>query len=75
MIYWAKVTKNGTKDPPIRVCKEPNIIKNYLTEDNQAILTEYQAILKPLWITIKRLEGRLKEGIYKLMLLILLRAN
>ena len=47
-IYWAKVTENGTKDPPLRVRKEPDIVKNYLTEDNWAILTEYLAILKPL---------------------------
>ena len=39
---------NGIKDPPIRVCKEPNIIKNYLIEDDWAILTKYLAILKPL---------------------------
>ena len=69
-IYQAKVTENGIKDPPLIVCKEPNIVKNYLTEDNQATLTEYLAILKPLWITIKRLEGRLKEGAQKIMLLI-----
>jgi len=69
-MYWAKVTKNGIKDLPVRVCKELNIIKNYLIEDDWAILTEYQAILKPLWIAIKRLEGRLKEGIYKLTSLI-----
>ena len=56
---------NGIKDPPTRVCKEPNIIKNYLTEDNWAILTEYLAILKPLWIAIKQLKGRLKEGTLK----------
>ena len=39
---------NGIKDPPIKVCKEPNIIKNYLIEDDWAILTKYLAILKPL---------------------------
>ena len=63
-IYWAKVTENGIKDPPLRVRKEPNIVKNYLTEDDWATLTKYLAILKPLWIATKRLEGRLKEGIY-----------
>ena len=40
-MYWAKVTENGTKDPPVRVRKEPNIIKNYLIEDDWAILIEY----------------------------------
>jgi len=48
IIYWAKVTVNSIKDLPTRVRKEPNIVKNYLTEDNWAILTEYLAILKPL---------------------------
>jgi hypothetical protein len=47
-MYWAKVTKNGIKDPPIRVYKELNIIRNYLIGDDWAILTEYLAILKPL---------------------------
>ena len=64
-IYWAKVTENGIKDPPARVRKEPDIVKNYLTDDDWATLTEYLAILKPLWIATKRLEGRLKEGAYK----------
>jgi len=40
-IYWAKVTENGIKNPPARVCKEPNIVKNYLIEDDWATLTEY----------------------------------
>jgi len=53
MIYWAKVIKNSIKDLPARVCKELNIIRNYLTGDDWAILTEYLAILKPFWITIK----------------------
>lgn len=61
-MYWAKVTKNGTKDPPARVRKQPDIIRNYLTGDDWATLTKYLAILKPLWIATKRLEGRLKEG-------------
>ena len=52
-MYWAKVTKNNTKNPPVRVHKELNIIKNYLTKDDWATLTEYQAILKPLQIIIK----------------------
>ena len=47
-MYWAKITKNGIKDPPARVRKELNIIRNYLTGDNWAILTKYLAILKPL---------------------------
>jgi len=47
MMYWAKVTKNGAKDPPLRVCKELNIIKNYLINDNWTILTKYLAILRP----------------------------
>ena len=70
MIYQAKVTKNGIKDPPIKVCKEPNIVKNYLIKNNQATLTKYQAILKPFQIAIKLLKERLKKGIYKLTLLI-----
>ena len=53
MMYWAKVTENGVKDPPLRVCKEPDIVKNYLIDNDWAILTEYLAILKPLWIAIK----------------------
>ena len=40
-MYWAKVTKNGIKNPPVRVCKEPDIIKNYLTKDDWATLTKY----------------------------------
>jgi len=48
MIYWAKVTKNGIKDLPVRVYKKPDIIRNYLMGDDWAILTEYLAILKPL---------------------------
>ena len=52
-MYWAKVTANGIKDLPVRVYKEPNIVKNYLIEDNWATLTKYLAILKPLWIAIK----------------------
>jgi len=47
-MYWAKVTKNNIKDLPVRVRKEPNIIRNYLIGDNWTILTEYLAILKTL---------------------------
>ena len=63
IIYQAKITKNNIKDLLLRVYKELNIIKNYLIEDNQAILTKYLAILKPLQITIKRLKRCLKENI------------
>ena len=62
-MYQAKVTKNGIKDPPIRVCKEFNIVRNYLIGDDQATLTKYLAILKLFQIAIKQLKGCLKEGL------------
>ena len=61
-IYWDRITANSTKPPPLKYRWEPEIIKNYLTDNDWGMLTKYLAILKPLKIATKQLKGRIKEG-------------
>lgn len=62
--YVAARTANGTRPMPKRSRKKPAIVDDKMTSEDWAVIAEYLAILKPLKIATKRLEGRPEEGRY-----------
>jgi hypothetical protein len=60
--YVAMKTGNGTKLMPKKSRKKPAIVDDKMTAEDWAVIAEYLAILKPLKIATKRLEGRPEDG-------------
>ncbi|KAG7416622.1 putative AC9 transposase [Fusarium oxysporum f. sp. raphani] len=60
--YVARRTQNGIKLMPKKSRKKPAIVDDKMTAEDWSIIAEYLAILKPLKIATKRLEGRPQEG-------------
>jgi hypothetical protein len=60
--YVARRTQNGTKPMPKKSRKKPAIVDDKMSAEDWSVISEYLAILKPLKIATKRLEGRPKEG-------------
>ncbi|KAF4443574.1 transposase-like protein [Fusarium austroafricanum] len=60
--YVARGTQNGTKPMPKKSRTKPAIVDDKMSVEDWSVITEYLAILKPLKIATKRLEGRPKEG-------------
>jgi hypothetical protein len=60
--YVARRTQNGIKPMPKKSRKKPAIVDDKMTAEDWSIIAEYLAILKPLKIATKRLEGRPQEG-------------
>lgn len=60
--YVSRRTRNGTKPLPKKSRKKPTIVDDKMTAEDWSVIAEYLAILKPLKIATKRLEGRPKEG-------------
>jgi hypothetical protein len=56
--YVARRTQNGIKPMPKKSRKKPAFVDDKMTAEDWAIIAEYLAILKPLKIATKRLEGR-----------------
>ncbi|KJZ69141.1 hypothetical protein HIM_11471 [Hirsutella minnesotensis 3608] len=62
MEYVSRRTQNGAKPMPKRSRRKPAIIDDRMSAEDWLVIAEYLAILKPLKIATKRLEGRPKEG-------------
>lgn len=62
--YVTARTANGTRLMPKRSRKKPAIVDDKMSGDDWAVIAEYLAILRPLKIATKRLEGRPEEGKY-----------
>ncbi|KAL5610632.1 hypothetical protein FOBRF1_006749 [Fusarium oxysporum] len=60
--YVARRTQNWTKPMPKKSRTKPAIVDDKMSVEDWSVITEYLAILKPLKIATKRLEGRPKEG-------------
>jgi hypothetical protein len=60
--YVAMRTGSGTRPMPKRSRKKPAIVDDKMSSEDWAVIAEYLAILKPLKIATKRLEGRPEEG-------------
>lgn len=60
--YVTRRTQNGTKPMPKNCRKKPAIVDDKMSAEDWSVIAEYLAILKPLKIATKRLEGRPKEG-------------
>ncbi|KAK6854901.1 hypothetical protein PG995_009089 [Apiospora arundinis] len=60
--YVARRTQNGTKPMPRKSRKKPAIVDDKMAAEDWSVIAEYLAILKPLKIATKRLEGRPQEG-------------
>ncbi|KPA35365.1 transposase [Fusarium langsethiae] len=60
--YVARRTQNGIKPMPKKSRKKPAIVDDKMAAEDWSIIAEYLAILKPLKIATKRLEGRPQEG-------------
>ncbi|KAK2926510.1 HAT, C-terminal dimerization domain [Fusarium oxysporum f. sp. vasinfectum] len=60
--YVTRRTQNGIKPMPKKSRKKPAIVDDKMTAEDWSIIAEYLAILKPLKIATKRLEGRPQEG-------------
>lgn len=60
--YMARRTQNGMKPMPKKRRKKPIIVDDRMIAEDWAVIAEYLAILKPLRIATKRLEGRPREG-------------
>jgi hypothetical protein len=60
--YVTRRTQNGTKPMPKKSRKKPAIVDDKMSAEDWSVISEYLAILKPLKIATKRLEGRPKEG-------------
>ncbi|PNP55197.1 hypothetical protein FNYG_15548 [Fusarium nygamai] len=59
--YVARRTQNGTKPMPKKSRTKPAIVDDKMSVEDWSVITDYLAILKPLKIATKRLEGRPKE--------------
>jgi hypothetical protein len=66
--YVAMRTGKGTRPMPKRSRKKPAIVDDKMSSEDWAVIAEYLAILKPLKIATKRLEGRPEEGMESLVL-------
>ncbi|KAJ3453198.1 hypothetical protein MRS44_018853 [Fusarium solani] len=62
--YVATRTGGGTRLMPKRSRKKPAIVDDKMSSEDWAVIAEYLAILKPLKIATKRLEGRPEDGKY-----------
>lgn len=60
--YVYRRTQNGTKPMPKKSRKKPAIVDDRMSADDWSVIAEYLAILRPLKIATKRLEGRPREG-------------
>lgn len=60
--YVARRTQNGAKPMPKKCRKKPAIVDDRMAAEDWSVIAEYLAILKPLKIATKRLEGRPREG-------------
>jgi hypothetical protein len=60
--YVAIRTGGGTRLMPKRSRKKPAIVDDKLSNEDWVVIAEYLAILKPLKIATKRLEGRPEDG-------------
>ncbi|KAJ6436796.1 putative 115 kDa protein in type-1 retrotransposable element R1DM [Purpureocillium lavendulum] len=60
--YVARRTQNGAKPMPKKCRKKPTIVDDRMAAEDWSVIAEYLAILKPLKIATKRLEGRPREG-------------
>ena len=60
--YISRKTQNGVKPIPKKSRKKPAIVDDRMSAEDWSVITEYLAILTPLKIATKRLEGRPKEG-------------
>ncbi|KJZ69950.1 hypothetical protein HIM_10658 [Hirsutella minnesotensis 3608] len=60
--YVALKTANGAKPMPKKCRKKPAIVDDRMTSEDWGIIADYLAILQPLKIATKRLEGRPAEG-------------
>jgi hypothetical protein len=60
--YVARRTQNGAKPMPKKCRKKPAIVDDRMAAEDWSVIAEYLAILKPLKIATKRLEGREKAN-------------
>ncbi|KAM0664385.1 hypothetical protein ACQRIU_006967 [Beauveria bassiana] len=60
--YVDRKTRNGTKPMPGKSRPKPAIVDDKMSAEDWSVIAEYLAILKPLKIATKRLEGRPREG-------------
>ncbi|KJZ68404.1 hypothetical protein HIM_12202 [Hirsutella minnesotensis 3608] len=60
--YISRRTQNGTRQMPKKSRKQPAIVDDRMFAEDWSVIAEYLAILTPLKIATKRLEGRPKEG-------------
>lgn len=60
--YVARRTQNGMRPMPKKSRKKPAIVDDKMSAEDWSVISEYLAILKPLKVATKRLEGRPKEG-------------
>ncbi|PNP40319.1 hypothetical protein THARTR1_11250 [Trichoderma harzianum] len=55
-------TQNGAKPLPKKSRKKPTIVDDKMSAEDWSVIAECLAILKPLKVATKRLEGRPKDG-------------
>lgn len=60
--YVDRKTRNGTKPMPGKSRPKPAIVDDKMSAEDWSVNAEYLAILKPLKIATKRLEGWPREG-------------
>ncbi|KAM4067529.1 transposase [Hirsutella rhossiliensis] len=60
--YVSRRTQNGMRPMPKRSRKKPAIVDDKMSAEDWSVIAEYLAILGPLKIATKRLEGRPSEG-------------
>lgn len=60
--YLSRRTQNGAKPLPKKSRKKPTIVDDKMSAEDWSVIAEYLAILKPLKVATKRLEGRPKDG-------------
>ncbi|XP_044716004.1 transposase [Hirsutella rhossiliensis] len=60
--YVARRTQHGAKPMPKKCRKKPTIVDDQMATEDWSVIAEYLAILKPLKIATKRLEGQPRQG-------------
>ncbi|KAM4058389.1 transposase [Hirsutella rhossiliensis] len=60
--YVARRTQHGAKPMPKKCRKKPTIVDDQMVTEDWSVIAEYLAILKPLKIATKRLEGQPRQG-------------
>lgn len=60
--YERKKTDNYRKPIPENMKKKPDILDDYLSQDDWSIINQYHAILQPLWTMTLRLQGNGEGG-------------